>query len=180
MVEYIVKKEIEIVPSITVHELLEAYPELEDVLIGIAPPFKKLKNPFLRKTVAKVATIKHISSVGGIPLSELITRLRDAVGQEPITESYDDEEYFGEQPEWFSSDKVTLSIDEAKIENRDEMTLVTMLRESKDVKAGEIIELVTTFLPAPGIDTLISKGYSAWVKKEDGDIIKSYFLKPID
>ena len=54
------KKEIKIVPTVTVHELLEAYPELEDVLIGIAPPFKKLKNPILRKTVAKVATIKHI------------------------------------------------------------------------------------------------------------------------
>ena len=34
----------EIDPSITVHNLLEAYPELEDVLIDIAPPFKKLKN----------------------------------------------------------------------------------------------------------------------------------------
>ncbi len=60
------------------------------------------------------------------------------------------------------------------------MTLVAILRESKDVKAGEIIELVTTFLPAPGIDVLRSKGYSAWVRKEDDGIIKSYFLKPTD
>jgi hypothetical protein len=176
----IVKKEIKIVPTVTVHELLEAYPELEDVLIGIAPPFKKLNNPLLRKTVAKVATIKHISSVGGVPLSELIAKLRDAVGQVQSAESYDDEEYFGEQPQWFTYDKVTLSIDEATIENKDEMTLVSILRESKNVKAGEIIELVTTFLPAPGIDTLRSKGYSAWVKKEDGGKIKSYFLKPDD
>ena len=170
--------DIEIIPSVTVHELLEAYPELENVLIGIAPPFKKLRNPILRKTIAKVATIKHISSVGGVPLSELIAKLRDAVGQAPITESYNDEEYFGEQPKWFSPDKVTLSVDEDKLENKDEMTLVAILRESKKVKAGEIIELVTTFLPAPGIDTLRSKGYSSWVKKEDGGIIKSYFLKP--
>ena len=168
---------IEIDPSVTVHELLEAYPELEDVLIGIAPPFKKLRNPFLRKTVAKVATIKHISSVGGVPLGELIAKLRDAVGQPPNNESYDDEEYFGEQPKWFSPDKVTLSVDEAKVENKDEMTLVVILRESKKVKAGEIIELVTTFLPAPGIDALRAKGYSVWVKKEDDGIIKSYFLK---
>jgi len=169
---------IEITPSVTVHELLEAYPELEDVLISIAPPFKKLKNRFLRRTIAKVATIKHISSVGGVPLGELIAKLRDAVGQAPSKESYFDEEYFGEQPVWFSPDKVTLSVDEEKTDNKDEMTLVTILRESKNVKAGEIIELVTTFLPAPGIDALKSKGYSAWVKKEDGNIIKSYFLKP--
>jgi len=171
---------IEITPSVTVHKLLEVYPELEDVLINIAPPFKKLKNPFLRKTVAKVATIKHISSVGGVPLGDLIAKLRDAVGQPPSIELYDDEEYFGEQPKWFSLDKVTLSVDEAKVENKDEMTLVAILRESKHVKAGEIIELVTTFLPAPGIDALRSKGYSAWVNKEDGGIIKSYFLKATD
>ncbi len=60
------------------------------------------------------------------------------------------------------------------------MTLVAILRESKKVKAGEIIELVTTFLPAPGIDALRSKGYLAWVKKEGESIIKSYFLKPAD
>ena len=173
-------KDLEITPSVTVHELLETYPELEDVLIGIAEPFKKLKNPFLRKTIAKVATIKHISSVGGVPLDELITKLREAVGQAPSTESYDDENYFGEQPEWFSAEKVTVSVEEANQENKNEMTLVTIMRESKNVKPGEILELVTTFLPAQGIDTLRSRGYSAWVKKDDGGIIKSYFLKPVN
>jgi len=172
------EKNIEIMPSVTVNELLAAYPELEDVLIGIAPPFKKLKNQFLRKTVAKAATIKHISSVGGVPLNELIAKLREAAGQPPSDESYDEDEYFAEQPAWFSSDKITLTVDEAKTKNKDEMTLVPIMRGAKDVKAGEIIELVTTFLPAPGIDTLRSKGYSVWVKKEDGGIIKSYFLKP--
>lgn len=171
-------KSLEIVPTLTVHELLEAYPELEDVLIGIAAPFKKLKNPFLRKTVAKVATIKHISSVGGVPLGELIAKLRKAVGQSPSHDFYDDEDYFGEQPDWFSPDKVTFSIEEDKMENKDEMTLVTILREAKNVNAGEIIELVTTFLPAPGIDAMQAKGYLTWVKKADGGIIRSYFQKP--
>ncbi|MBT3250747.1 MAG: DUF1858 domain-containing protein [Candidatus Marinimicrobia bacterium] len=173
-------KGLEIVPSLTVHELLEAYPELEDVLIGIAAPFKKLKNPILRKTVAKVATLKHISSVGGVPLVELIAKLRKAVGQSPSHELYDDEEYFGEEPGWFSLEKVALSIEEDKVENKDEMTLVAILKGAKTVKAGEIIELITTFLPAPGIDAMRSKGYSAWVKKTSGGIIKSYFQKPTD
>ena len=175
-----IKVKLEITPSVIVNELLEVYPELEDVLISIAPPFKKLKNPFLRKTVAKVATIKHIAAVGKVPLNELIAKLRDAVGQPPINESFNDEEYFSEQPDWFLPDKVTLSVDEAKQENKNEMTLVTIMRESKSVKPGEIIELVTTFLPAPGIDKLKAKGYLVWVNKEDDGIIKSYFLKPLD
>ena len=168
---------IEINPSVTVHELLEAYPELEEVLIDIAPPFKKLKNPFLRRSVAKVATLKHIASVGGIPLDELITQIREAVGQPVISESYEDQDYFGGKPDWFSPDKVALSIDEDKVEDKDKMTLVIILKEAKNIKKGEIIELVTSFLPAPGIDIMKSKGYSVWTRKESDDLIRSYFLK---
>ncbi|MDQ6998959.1 MAG: hypothetical protein Q9M17_09625 [Mariprofundus sp.] len=45
------------------------------------------------------------------------------------------------------------------------------------MKKGEIIELITSFLPAPGIDVMESKGYSVWVKKENDSLIKSCFLK---
>ncbi len=174
------KSGIEIAPSVTVHALLEAYPELEDVLIGIAAPFKKLKNPILRRSVAKVATIKHISSVGGVPLDELIGKLREAVGQSQSTDSYGDEDYFGEQPDWFSADRVSLSVNEDEVGDKDGMTLVTILREAKNVREGEIIELVTSFLPAPGIDIMKSKGYSVWTRKERDDLITSYFLKNAD
>ena len=34
-----------ITPRTKVYELLQAYPELEDLLIELAPVFKKLKNP---------------------------------------------------------------------------------------------------------------------------------------
>ena len=106
------QSKIEITPSVTVHTLLETYPELEEVLISIAPPFKKLRNPLLRSSVAKVATIKHIASVGGVPLDDLITQISVAVGQPVSTESYEDQDYLSEQPTWFSPDKITLSVDE--------------------------------------------------------------------
>lgn len=147
------------------------------MLIEMAPPFKKLKNPFLRHSVAKIATIKHISSVANIPLNTLVNKLRTAVGQEISNDSYNDENYFFEQPDWFDPEKITLSIDEDKIENKNRMTLVTILLEAKNVEKGEIIELITTFLPAPGIDTLKAKGYFAWSRKLENGIIKSYFLK---
>ena len=171
---------IDIIPSVTVHNLLAAFPELEDVLIGIAPPFKKLRNPLLRRSVAKVATIKHISAVGGVPLDELIDTLRKAVGQSPSSHSYDDEDYFLGKPDWFSADKIAVSIDEDKLNDKDRMTLVSVLNEAKNVKKGEIIELVTTFLPATGIDILKSKGYSVWTVKAEGGLIRSYFLKNND
>ncbi|MEE9527814.1 MAG: DUF1858 domain-containing protein [Syntrophobacteria bacterium] len=171
---------IEITPSTKVNDLLDTYPELEEILISIAPPFKKLKNPILRKSVARVATIKHISSVGNVPLNELINKLRMAVGQSVTDDSYEDENYFLDKPDWFSEDKISLSFNEEKLGDKDTMTLVTMLQEAKNVKEGEIIELTTRFLPAPGIDRMKSKGYSVWTVKEEDDLIKSYFLKNKD
>jgi hypothetical protein len=171
------KENLNITPSVTVHKLLEVYPELEDVLIGIAPPFKKLKNPFLRRSVAKVATIKHISSVGKVPLNELINTLRKAAGQTEMAESYEDEEYFQAKPAWFSAEKISVSIDEDRLEDKDKMTLTVIFKEAKNIEKGEIIELVTTFLPAPGIDIMKSKGYSVWASKSEGNLIRTYFLK---
>ena len=174
------KDKVEIGPSTTVHELLNAYPELEEKLISIAPPFKKLKNPLLRRSVAKVATIKHISSVGNIELTELINKLREEVGQSETDESYEDEVYFLSQPEWFTTDRIAISIVEDEVEDKDKMTLVTVLRGAKKVKKGEIIELITTFLPAPGIDMMRTKGYSVWTTKGEGNLIRTYFLKNQD
>jgi hypothetical protein len=175
------KGSIEITPSTKVNDLLDAYPELEETLIGIAPPFKKLKNPFLRRAVARVATMKHISSVGNVPLNELINTLKEAVGQSVAADSYyEDENYFSDRPDWFATEKISLSVNEEKLEDKDKMTLVTILREAKHVKRGEIIELITTFLPAPGIDTLKAKGYSVWTMKEEDGSIRSYFLKNAD
>lgn len=171
---------LEINPSTRVKDLLDAYPELEDTLIGIAPPFKKLKNPLLRKSVAKVATIKHISAVGGIPLNELIRKLQTATGQSVSDDSYEDETYYSSRPDWFLADRISVSINEEKLEDPDKMTLVSILEKAKDIKKGEIIELVTTFLPAPGIDTLKSKGYSVWTEKGEDGLIRSYFLKNVD
>lgn len=171
------ENKLEITPFVTVHELLNTYPKLEDVLIGIAPPFKKLKNPILRKTITKVATLKHIASVGGVSLNELISKLRKAVGQTETSESFVEQEYLGEQPDWFSPEKIVRSVNEAEIKEKDKMALSILLVEAKTVKSGEIIELITSFLPAPGIDAMKNKGFNTWTVKESDTLLKSYFLK---
>jgi len=171
------ERKLEIAPSTTVHELLGVYPELEEKLIGLAPPFKKLRNPALRKSVAKIATLKHISAVGNIPLTELINKIKDEIGQPVSPKTYKNEVYFSPQPNWFSTDKVSVSLVEGEMGDKDKMTVVAILREAKKIQKGEIIELITTFLPAPGIDSMKAKGYLVWTTKNDGDTIRTYFMK---
>jgi hypothetical protein len=52
-----------------------------------------------------------------------------------------------------------------------------ILRGAKKLAKGDIIELKTTFLPAPGIEVMRSKGYKSWSVKHDGELILTYFMK---
>src|SRR5262249_40180450 len=71
----------EILPETRIGDLIERYPQLEDVLIAMAPAFRKLKNPILRHSVGKVASLRQAAAVGGIPVAEMVNKLRAAVGQ---------------------------------------------------------------------------------------------------
>ncbi len=57
-----------ITPNMKVAEFLKHYPELESVPINMAPAFAKLKNPVLRKTVARVATLGQAAAFSMIQL----------------------------------------------------------------------------------------------------------------
>ncbi len=162
-----------------VGSLLDAYPDLEEVLIGIAPPFKKLRNPILRRSVAKVASLKHVAAVGRIPLDELLNKLRIAVGQEPVevTEHADAGDYFCDQPPWFDQARVVRTIDEQRDTHSDAMALPTAVKAAKSLQEREILELITTFLPAPGIDVMRNMGYLVWSREEDPRLIRTYFMK---
>lgn len=169
-----------ILPSTKVGALLERYPELEDVLIGLAPPFKKLKNPILRKGVAKVASLQHVAAVGRLSVAGLVNKLRVAVGQEALAsdEVSEDISYFSEQPEWFDVTRVVFSIDERGGE-ANKMPIATLLQQAARLQPTEIVELVTTFVPAPGIAIMKEKGFLVWSAKKEPELIRTYVSKPI-
>jgi len=70
-----------ITPKTKIFDLLEVYPDLEETLIAVAPAFRKLKNPALRNTITKVATLTQAALIGGLKVEELIFKLRAEVGQ---------------------------------------------------------------------------------------------------
>jgi hypothetical protein len=169
---------LQILPSTKVAQLLDAYPELEDVLIEMAPPFKKLKNPILRKSVAKVATLQQAAVAGRLDLASMIDQLRDAVGLPPLgaTETPSVEDYLGAAPEWFETGCVAKSIDDRDGDS-DEMAITRIVKALKDLPEHHAIELISTFLPAPGIDVARSRGLRTWTVQEQDELFKTYFAR---
>jgi hypothetical protein len=76
-----------------IDDLLNSYPNLEDFFIRKSPKFKHLKNPMMRKTIGKVATLKQVAEMGSLDLDELLAEIQDEIrnvgdetGSKPSTE----------------------------------------------------------------------------------------------
>lgn len=170
------QKKAPITPETRVGELLDAYPELEEVLLEMSPSFAKLRNPVLRKTVAKVTTLSQAARVGSVPIERMINGLRTAAGIEDPLEVTDTK---GQQPSgepsWYDLARVTHRLDVRPVLERGEKPVGLVISALKSLQPGEIYELTAPFLPAPLIDMAKEKGYEAWSVIEATDLVKVYF-----
>ncbi len=169
--------ESEITAETKVATLLNEHPEVEDLLISMAPAFIKLRNPVLRRSVGRVATLTQAAAVGKIEVAELVNELRVAVGQAPLDNIglADEVEYFGPAPEWFDEGAIVKVLHEQDLDP-DVMPINPLLRAVRDLGDGETAELVTEHLPAPGIDILRRKGYAVWSTEHVG-LIRTFVAR---
>ncbi len=156
-----------ITPKTKIYDLLEAYPQLEDLLIESAPPFKKLRNPILRKTITKITSLAQAATVGGLKVEELINKLRAEVGQ-TASDAMDTENanYISVQPDWFSESNVADSIDIRDMLNAGEQPVHEVLSAVKKLGDNQILKVIAPFIPAPLIDKSLSLNYQHWLDKK--------------
>lgn len=165
-----------ITPDTKIAALLKDYPELENVLFEMAPAFEKLKNPILRKTIAKVASLRQAAELGKIPLGSLINRLRQETGQnEWLAETESDSKTLKGVPAWVKPDKVVKTIDARPMLEAGEHPVNLVMKELGELSSGQLLELVTPFLPSPLIDMAKSKGFLAFSREETPDQFRIYF-----
>lgn len=164
-----------ITPKTKVLQLVESYPELEDELIGFVPAFKKLKNPLLRRTVAKVATLQQAAAIGNVKVEELVNYLRRKVGQDLMAESTGSH-YNMERPAWFDNHLIRTRFDAREMLAAGEHPVARVMEDLKHLEEGTIYQLSAPFLPAPLIDKATSLGLLHWVVKENDESWLVYFI----
>ncbi|MGF7138213.1 DUF1858 domain-containing protein [Roseimarinus sediminis] len=166
-----------ITPKTKISELLDAYPDLEDLLIQLAPAFKKLKNPVLRKTVAKITSIGQAAIIGKLNVEELVNQLRHAAGQDHLDATEDGEITFvTEKPDWFTYTSIVDIIDTRDMLNAGEHPVHVVLSGVKQLKEGEILKIITPFLPVPLIEKAASLGAQHWVDQQHEELYSIYFF----
>jgi hypothetical protein len=157
-----------ITPETRVGALLEAYPGIDEVLIAWVPAFAKLKNPILRRTVAKVATLEQAARVGGVSVRELVVKLRSATGQAaddtPSPVVSDGAEF--EAPAWVTTASIRFEIDADSMLEAGEHPLGKVSRCAAGLGEGEAVRLASSFRPAPLLDSMNKGGYQVYCTEQ--------------
>lgn len=189
-----------ITPKTKIYDLLETYPQLEDILISKAPEFRHLKNPLLRNTIARVTTIAQAATIGGLAVEALVNELRTQVGQDNTVAFMGTSESVGssgyphatdaagateetgnsyttEQPNWFNPGDIQETFDAGILLNRGEHPVHEVLSKLKKLEDDEILDVIAPFIPAPLIDKATGLGYNHWLKQETGGNWHIYFKR---
>jgi hypothetical protein len=167
----------DISPQLKVTELLNNYPELEEVLIKLVPAFKKLKNPVLKKTVARITSLQQAAVIGNIPLDTLINTLRQATGMtDAIISNYDDGKSFT-QATWLKDYKTIRTIDIRPLLEKGEQPVSLVIHAAKELHIKETLVVVNSFVPAPLMEILKERGYQQFIEYTENYFIKLYIAK---
>ena len=175
-----------ITPGMKVAELLEAYPSLEAVLIAQAPAFARLRNPVLRRTVARVASLQQAAAVGGLEVRALVAALRRAAGQ-PTDGSAPEADnaslvdvYAPARPAWVDRGRVRGVVDADALLRVGQVPLPVVSEGARGLGAGEVLRVDAGFRPVPLVDALGKQGFRCWVHEVETDRFQAFFGRAPD
>lgn len=163
----------EITSQSKLFDVLEAYPELEAQIINIAPPFQNLKNPVLRRTVGKIATLEKVAQAGGMDAGKLVNTLRRAVGQAEISgeaaASFTVEiPRVENDPQWIAGEP-QFTVNGSELLQRGEVPLGRVNELLGKLETGGYLLLVTNFEPSPILDAMQKQNRTVFHKTAAGE-----------
>ena len=159
---------IPITPATKVADLLASWPELEEVLIAQAPAFRRLRNPVLRRTVARVASLEQAAGVGGVPVRELVAALRRAAGMEDATPGDAGASASTPTevpPDWVDVARVAQTLDAEALLDAGEVPLTVVNARASALGPGELLRIASGFRPVPLVEALGRQGYRCFVRE---------------
>jgi len=160
-----------VTPETRIGPLLDEHPELEEVLIGLSPEFVRLRNPILRRTVARIATVAQAAKIGGLAVPDLVRTLRRALGQDEAGGARGHEAPdapAGPEPAWVGAVAPAEVLDADAILARGGTPVGEASARLAEAAPGTVLQLTAPFYPAPLIDALRAKGHDVHAREADG------------
>ncbi|GAB4246688.1 MAG: hypothetical protein Kow00122_03780 [Thermoleophilia bacterium] len=169
-------------PDQKVAEVLKEHPQLVDTFVAQSETFKRLQNPLMRKTFARLVTVAQAAEVANVPLARLLKALNTAAGH-PLTDEEAEAAAGGPTvppagpatpppgagtpslPDWLETAPVVAELDARDMQRRGEDPFFTIMDAARSVGLGQAFRLRNTFRPSPLLGVLEKKGFAAWAEQ---------------
>lgn len=157
-----------------IHAVLERDPRMLDALLAVSPSFSMLKNPLMRKTMARLTTVEKAARVAGVDADELLGRLNavlTGVPWEPKASApaaATDAAPAGELPD------AVKALTEVECDVRDDLRkgvepFARIMGTLREVGPGKVLHLRAIFEPAPLYAVLGKKGFQHFTQRAADD-----------
>lgn len=161
-----------------ISDLIKANPASIDAIASINKHFKKLKNPILRRTLARRVTIADAARIGGVPVEVFFEKLAE-VGFEI------DKTVLPDKPADKQEEADVAIVSDGKVVELDVRPVIeggsdpfNMIMEAiKDLPEGAVLKIINSFEPIPLITILREKGYESKVERPEEGVVHTYFKK---
>lgn len=161
-----------------ISELIKHDKRSIDAIASIAKPFKKLKNPILRKLMASRVNIAEAAKIGGASVTDFINVLT------PLGFEFDNDNFVNAQestsiPDWFTTlDKnIIIYFDVREILAQGNDPLKEIMKRFKDLEVGKVLCIINTFVPTPLVKLFEKDNTLHYVETISPAEYHTYFLK---
>ena len=164
--------------------LIKQHPEALEAIISISPKFEKLRNPLLRKVIAGRTSITMASKMGGCTADDFFNKLQP-LGFEVDTSATAKDDTVAEKkpaPQFFKNmqqdDIVELDVRPLIETGKDPLSII--MKQVKELKAGEVLKIINSFEPTPLMHLLGKQGFESYSEIISDEEINTYFHNKMD
>ncbi len=154
----------------------EKQDEVIEALISINKNFGKLKNPILRKLLAKRVSIEEACKIASCNIADFLKSMEQLGFQIDEISNEQENSLSPETSEPRVGERL-IELDVRPILAADKDPLKQIMIKVNELQDGDCLKIINTFQPLPLINLLGSKGFQSKTDFIKADLVHTYFFK---
>lgn len=165
--------------EMTVARLLDAHPELVEVLVRYHPHFKCLRRNLLRRVMGPRVTVGFAARVAGVPAEDLVATLRRAVGEASPEPAGSPGFTQSPRPTGLAAmaESRQVHLDVREDIRRGQEPFARIMAAVKAIDTTRVLVLRAPFEPAPLYEVLGKRGFAHWTERRAADDWSVWFYR---
>lgn len=168
-----------------VADVIAGDPGLIDVFAAAAPAFERLRNPALRRVMARLVTVEQAARMAGVDAGELVAKLNGVAGEpdpeleRSVRDTTMDTTQRPAALEAVDPDRITdLDVRDDLRSGREPFSRIMAAR--KELAEGGVLRLRAIFEPVPLYAVFRKQGFDHWTERLADDDWRIWFYPATD